>query len=67
MTAAIDPDGRVVAKLQPFVTGALTVTVHGYTGITPYARIGNWAAVLLALAACLPSVLTGQRKRSLQR
>jgi apolipoprotein N-acyltransferase len=41
--------------------------VHGYTGTTPYARIGNWAAVLLALAACLPSVLTGQRRRSLQR
>jgi apolipoprotein N-acyltransferase len=67
MTAAIAPDGEVSAKLQPFVTGALTVSVRGYTGITPYARIGNWAAVLLALAACLPSVLTGQRKRSLQR
>ncbi|MBI5786660.1 MAG: apolipoprotein N-acyltransferase [Rhodocyclales bacterium] len=67
MTAAIAPDGRVTAKLQPFVTAALTVSVHGYTGTTPYARIGNWAAVLLALAACLPSVLTGQRRRSLQR
>jgi len=67
MTAAIAPDGQVIAKLQPFVTAALTVSVRGYTGITPYARIGNWAAVLLALAACLPSVLTGQRKRSLQR
>jgi apolipoprotein N-acyltransferase len=67
MTAAIAPDGRVTAKLQAFVTAALTVSVRGYTGTTPYARIGNWAAVLLALAACLPSVLTGQRKRSLQR
>jgi apolipoprotein N-acyltransferase len=67
MTAAIAPDGRVAAKLQPFVTAALTVSVRGYTGITPYARIGNWAAVLLALAACLPSVLTGQRKRSQPR
>jgi apolipoprotein N-acyltransferase len=67
MTAAIAPDGEVSAKLQPFVTGALMVSVRGYTGITPYARIGNWAAVLLALAACLPSVLTGQRKRSLRR
>jgi apolipoprotein N-acyltransferase len=67
MTAAIAPDGVVSAKLQPFVTGALTVSVSGYTGITPYVRIGNWAAVLLALAACLPSALTGQRKRLLQR
>ncbi len=67
MTAAVAPDGTVTAKLQPFVTGALIVSVRGYTGTTPYARIGNWAAVLLALAACLPSVLTGQRKRSLRR
>ena len=67
MTAAISPDGEVTDKLKPFVTDALTVSVRGYTGITPYSRIGNWAAVLLALAACLPSVLTGQRKRSLRR
>jgi apolipoprotein N-acyltransferase len=67
MTAAIAPDGQVTAKLQAFVTGALTVSVRGYTGTTPYARVGNWVAVLLALAACLPSVLIGQRKRPLQR
>jgi apolipoprotein N-acyltransferase len=63
MTAAIAPDGRVMAELQAFVTGALTVSVRGYTGITPYARVGNWAAVLLALSACLPSMWIGQRKR----
>jgi apolipoprotein N-acyltransferase len=52
-----------MAELQAFVTGALTVSVRGYTGITPYARVGNWAAVLLALSACLPSMWIGQRKR----
>jgi apolipoprotein N-acyltransferase len=67
MTAAIAPDGQVMAELLPFTTGALTVSVRGYTGITPYARIGNWAVVLLALAACLPAVLSGQRKRKQQR
>jgi apolipoprotein N-acyltransferase len=67
MTAAIAPNGQVTAKLKAFVTGAMTVSVRGYTGITPYARVGNWAAVLLALAACLPSVLAGQRKRSQER
>jgi apolipoprotein N-acyltransferase len=63
MTAAIAPDGRVITALPPFTSGALTVSVYGYTGATPYVRIGNWAIVLLALAACLPAVLSGQRKR----
>jgi apolipoprotein N-acyltransferase len=67
MTAAIAPDGRVTAKLLPFVTGALTVSAQGYTGITPYVWIGNWAAVLLALAACLSAALSGQRKRKQAR
>ena len=67
MTAAISPDGQVTAKLQAFVTGALVVPVRGYTGITPYARLGNWAAVLLALAFCLPAALSGQRRLHRQR
>lgn len=55
MTAAVTPDGRVEAALPPFVAGGLMVTVRGYQGMTPYGRFGNWAAVLLALVACLPA------------
>jgi len=38
MTAAILLDGTVQAVLPPFVTDALTVSVSGYSGLTPYVR-----------------------------
>ncbi|HWU84912.1 MAG TPA: apolipoprotein N-acyltransferase, partial [Rhodocyclaceae bacterium] len=41
MTAAVAPDGSVVAALQPFTRDALTVTAQGYAGATPYVRYGN--------------------------
>lgn len=61
MTAAITPDGTVAAALEPFSTGALVVEIQGYTGATPYVRYGNTAAVMLALAACVPAL---RRRRS---
>jgi apolipoprotein N-acyltransferase len=67
MTAAVAPDGSVTAVLPPFVADALTVSVRGYTGSTPFARVGNVAAVLLAVAFCLPAFLAGQRARRLRR
>ncbi|MBU1236760.1 MAG: apolipoprotein N-acyltransferase [Gammaproteobacteria bacterium] len=67
MTAAIDPHGRVIAVLPPFVADALTVSVRGYAGSTPFSRVGNRAAVLLAALACLPALLAGQRRRRMLR
>lgn len=57
MTAAIGPDGNVSAVLPAFVEGALTVTVQGYSGATPYVRIGNGGALLLAVLALVPALL----------
>jgi apolipoprotein N-acyltransferase len=54
MTAAIDFDGRLLAALPPYQLGALSVTVQGRSGLTPYSRTGNWpvaALCLLVLAA----------------
>lgn len=48
MTAAVNPDGKVVAQLPPFTEGAVTVAVRGYTGLTPYARWGNVPVLLLS-------------------
>jgi len=47
MTAAIRPDGTVQAVLPPFSRGALVVEVQGMAGLTPFARIGNYGALLL--------------------
>jgi apolipoprotein N-acyltransferase len=49
ITAVIDAHGRVVSELPQFHVGLLKATVRGYTGATPYARVGNWLVVVLTL------------------
>jgi apolipoprotein N-acyltransferase len=51
VTAVIDPHGRVVESIPAFRPGVLRHTVRGYTGATPYARVGNYLVLLVALAA----------------
>jgi apolipoprotein N-acyltransferase len=58
ITAVIDPYGRVVASLPRFEPGLLQATVHGRSGVTPYARWGNFPIVALALLALLAQFAT---------
>lgn len=67
MTAAITPRGELMGVLEPFAAGALRVNVQGTTGLTPYVRYGNLAALMLAALAMLPSVLSGMRQRHYAR
>jgi apolipoprotein N-acyltransferase len=60
VTAVIDPHGGLVDTLPQFHAGLLKATVRGYTGSTPYARVGNYFVVLLALVA-LATVLATER------
>jgi apolipoprotein N-acyltransferase len=56
VSAVIDPAGGVVDTLPLFEAGVLTAEVRGHTGLTPYARWGNYPAVLgaaLVLAVVL--------------
>lgn len=68
ITAAIAPDGRVLAALPAFTAGALRVEAQGFAGLTPYARWGDTLVLLLALIsvmyACLPALLAAYRRRS---
>ncbi|CAG4884004.1 Apolipoprotein N-acyltransferase [Georgfuchsia toluolica] len=66
MTAAIEPDGSVSAVLPAFAEGVLTVTVQGYSGATPYVRIGNGGALLLAVLALVPALLHKNTKTKKQ-
>ncbi|HEY1181122.1 MAG TPA: apolipoprotein N-acyltransferase [Rhodocyclaceae bacterium] len=50
MTAAVNPDGTVAAVLPAFTRDALTVEAQGYTGRTPYMRIGNSGILVLVLS-----------------
>jgi apolipoprotein N-acyltransferase len=57
-TALIGADGRVEGVLPFFTEGALSVTVQGRSGITPYVHLGNWGILVLALAGLLVGGLT---------
>jgi len=63
VTAVIDPHGELVDTLPQFRVGVLKARVRGYTGSTPYARVGNYLVVLLAMLA-LAAVFAASRRRA---
>jgi apolipoprotein N-acyltransferase len=46
ITAAIDPEGKIVARLAQFQEDVLRADVQPMTGLTPYARLGNYPVVI---------------------
>jgi apolipoprotein N-acyltransferase len=56
VTAVVDNLGRVEQVLPQFKPSVLKATVRGFEGATPYARVGNWAVVLLAVGAALATL-----------
>jgi apolipoprotein N-acyltransferase len=61
ITAVIDPHGMVVARLPQFQQGVLRADAQPMTGLTPYARLGNYPVVIGALA--LLAVAVSRRRR----
>jgi apolipoprotein N-acyltransferase len=49
MTAAVDARGRIVASLPQFVEGVMHADIEPRSGLTPYARFGNYPVVAGAL------------------
>jgi apolipoprotein N-acyltransferase len=64
ITAAIDRDGRVLARLPQFVTGRLEVAAQGYSGATPYVRYRDWPALGVAAALLAGASLVARLRRS---
>jgi apolipoprotein N-acyltransferase len=64
ITAAIERDGRVRARLPQFSEGRLEVTAQGYAGATPYVLWRDWPIVLFCLAMLVAATLVARRKRS---
>jgi len=61
ITAAIDRDGRVLARLPQFTEGLLEVSAQGYTGVTPYVRYADWPVVIASLLVLAFAVLVARR------
>ena len=49
ITAAVDPSGRIVARLPKYDAGFLDVRVPRLSGTTGYVRYGDWPVVILCL------------------
>lgn len=49
ITAVVDADGRVQARLPQFEPGVLRATVQPRSGATPYVRYGDWPVLILCL------------------
>ena len=63
MTAIVDARGNLSAVLPAFETGVLRGEVYAHTGMTPYARFGNWPALVLMLGFGVIG-LAGRRRRT---
>ena len=63
MTAVITADGSLQAVLPPFTQGVLRAEVRAHEGMTPYARYGNLAFLVLA-SVCLLASQLGRRLRA---
>lgn len=61
ITAILDQEGRVRARLEPFTAGTLSATAQGRGGDTPYLVWGNQG--VLALLALAGAYLRGRRPR----
>ncbi|HZV98128.1 MAG TPA: apolipoprotein N-acyltransferase [Methylophilaceae bacterium] len=64
-TAIIDPQGNVLKQAPHFTTTVLEGKVQGYSGATPYVRLGNWPIIGFCVGVLI--VLIGRRLLSLQR
>jgi apolipoprotein N-acyltransferase len=47
VTAIIDAQGHMLAKLPPFTSGSLSGDIQGYAGSTPFVRWGNLPVLIL--------------------
>ena len=63
ITASVDRDGRVLARLPQFSEGRLEVTAQGYAGATPYVRVRDWPIVLASLVVLVGTAAAAARRR----
>ncbi len=65
ITAVIGPDGAVTARAPQFEPAVLKSSVQPRTGLTPYARTGNWPVLTLSLLLVVTASVAGLKRRRL--
>ena len=63
ITAAIDRDARVLARLPQFSEGRLDVIAQGYEGATPYVLARDWPVVIASLVVLIGAAAFAARRR----
>lgn len=63
-TAAISPDGKVLAQLPAFTRAVLTTSVQGYRGLTPYVLFGNFPIIAFVLLSLIAAWLLTRKKQA---
>ncbi|WP_211243462.1 apolipoprotein N-acyltransferase [Chitiniphilus eburneus] len=61
MTAIIDEKGRLVASLAPMKKALLEGRARNFTGMTPYARLGDWVFLLALVVGFALSLAYARR------
>ena len=61
VTAFIDHQGKISARLPQFITDVLTATVQPMSGTTPYISWGNWIIVSLLLIILIAAYFLQQK------
>jgi apolipoprotein N-acyltransferase len=64
VSAVIGPHGEIDARAPEYEANVMRASLQPRTGLTPYARTGNWPILCLALFSGLFSVYLGRRKPS---
>ncbi|NEV61699.1 apolipoprotein N-acyltransferase [Thiorhodococcus minor] len=64
VSAIIDHKGALIATLPSFVRGSASAEIEPRTGATPYAIVGNWAAIGIALTMILAGAGIGRYRQA---
>jgi apolipoprotein N-acyltransferase len=64
ISAVIDRDGTVRARLPQFEEGRLEANAQGYAGATPYVVLRDWPIVAVSLGLLAAAALIAARRRS---
>jgi apolipoprotein N-acyltransferase len=61
ITAVVDPHGKIVARLAQFQQAVLRADVRPMSGLTPYARLGNYPVIIGSLILLVAAIWRRRR------